>query len=176
MQEYDHIQFRQGLPFYEMVMSFMTSLSTVSFILNNEKLVELKEKDYVSIEGKWVKPRHFFPHDVVTNIKTGKFLIETYINSCCGMLANTAYESVKENNDKSPEFELLRHIRNASSHQNKFNFFPKEPTSPSFWKEAKIDHEKKGKENSLYGTQCFGVFFGVPDIIDLLKEIEEKLI
>ena len=45
-----------------------------------------------------------------------------------------------------------------------------------FWKDAKIDHDKKGRENPLDGTQCFGVFFGVPDIIDLLKEIEEKLI
>lgn len=175
MQEYEHISFKQGLPFYEMVMSFMTSLSTVSFILNNEKLIELKEKDYVSMEGKWVKPRHFYPQDVVTNIKSGKFMF-TYINSCCGMLANTAYEAVKEKNDKSPEFELFRHIRNASSHQNKFNFFPKEPSSPAYWNEAKIDHNKKGKDNPLYGTECFGTYFGVPDIIDLLKEIEEKMI
>ena len=100
----------------------------------------------------------------------------TYINSCCGMLANTAYEAVKEKNDKSPEFELFRHIRNASSHQNKFNFFPKEPSSPAYWNEAKIDHNKKGKDNPLYGTECFGTYFGVPDIIDLLKEIEEKMI
>jgi hypothetical protein len=176
MEEYDHIYFKQGLPFYEMVMSFMTSLSTVSFILNNEKLIELKEKDYINIEGKWVKPRHFFPHDVISNIKNGKFLFNTYINSCCGMLANTAYEAVKEQNDKSPEFEFFRHIRNASSHQNKFNFYPKEPSSPSYWKDAKINHEMKGKDNPLYGEDCFGSFFGVPDIIDLLKEIEEKLI
>lgn len=176
MQEYDHVQFKQGLPFYEMVMSFMTSLSTVSFIYNNEKLIELKEKDYVSIEGKWVKPRHFYPRDVISNIKNGKFFLDAYINSCCCMLANTAYEAVKENNDKSPEFELFRHIRNASSHQNKFNFFPKEPTSPAHWKDAKIDHNIKGRDNPFYGTKCFGSFFGVPDIIDLLKEMEGKLI
>ncbi|QPK65256.1 hypothetical protein IVG45_10145 [Methylomonas sp. LL1] len=174
MQEYDHIQFRKGLPFYEMVMSFTTSLSAVFIILNNHK-VELKEKDYVSIEGKWVKPRHFFPYDVVSNIKNDNFTLYTYINSCCCMLANSAYEAVKEKNDKSPEFEFLRHIRNASSHQNMFNFFPNEPSSSAFWKEAKIDHKMKGKENPLYGTECFGSFFGVPDIIDLLKEIEEKI-
>lgn len=92
------------------------------------------------------------------------------------MLANTAYESVKEGNDKSPEFELFRHIRNASSHQNKFNFFTHEPSSLAYWNEATIDQNLKGKNNPLYGTQCFGTFFGVPDIIDLLKEIEEKLI
>lgn len=176
MQEFDHIQFKQGLPFFEMVMSFMTSLSTVSFILNNDKLINLKDKDYVSFEGRWVEPRHFFPHDVINNIKGGQFTFPAYINSCCCMLANAAYETVKERNDKSPGFELLRHIRHASSHQNKFNFFDHEPSSPAYWKEAKIDHSLKGKDNPLYDSECFGTFFGVTDIIDLLKEIEEKMI
>lgn len=175
LEEYDHIQFRQGLPFFDMVMSFMTSLSTFSFVLNNEKLIELKEKDYVSIEGKWVEPRHFFPHDVVSNIQNGKYSLNIYVNSCCCMLANSAYESVKERNDKSPEFEFFRHIRNASSHQNKFMFYPHEPALPAYWKGAMIDHKLKGTDNPLYGKECFGSFFGVPDIIDLLKEIEDKV-
>ena len=175
MEEYDHIQFRQGLPFYDMVMSFMTSLSTFSFVLNNEKLIELKEKDYVSIEGKWVAPGHFFPHDVVSNIQNGKYSLNVYVNSCCCMLANSAYETVKEHNNKSPKFEFLRHIRNASSHQNKFMFYPHEPALPAHWEGAMIDHNLKGKDNPLYGTECFGSFFGVPDIIDLLKAIEDAL-
>lgn len=120
-KDYDHIQFRQGLPFFEIVMSFMTSLSTVSFILNNDKLINLKEQDWVSLEGKWVAPRHFYPNDVVSNIKRGQFTFDTYINVNCCMHANIAYEAVKERNDKSPEFELLRHIRNASSHSPLIN-------------------------------------------------------
>lgn len=176
MQIIDRIEFRQGLPFFEMVMSFMTSLSTVSLMLNNDKLINLKEKDYVSFEGRWVESRHFFPHDVISNIQAGKFTLPIYINSCCCMLANTAYEAVKDNNDKSPEFEYLRHVRNASSHQNMFNFFDHEPSSPANWKESKIDHNLKGKRNPLFGTACFGTFMGVADIIDLLKDIEEKLI
>ena len=71
MQKYDHIQFRQGFPFFEMIMSFMTSLSIVSFMLNNDKLINLKEKDWISLEGNWVESRHFYPHDVVSNIKNG---------------------------------------------------------------------------------------------------------
>jgi len=175
MKEYDHIEFRQGLPFYNMVMSFMTSLSAVSLIYNNERLIDLKEKDWVSISGRWVEPRHFFPHDVISNIKSGKFDLQVYINSCCCMLTNSAFESVKQLNDKSPEFELFRHLRNASSHQNLFNFFEKEPTLPASWQSAVIDHSYQGKANPLYGTSCFGNFIGVPDLIDLLKEIEGKI-
>ena len=176
MEQDGYIQFKQGLPFYDMVMGFMTSLSLVSFILNNENLLELKEKDYVNFNGKWVKPRHFFPHDVVSNIKSGKYSLQSYVNSSCCMLANSAYESVKNDNDKSPEFEFLRHIRNASSHQNKFMFYSSEPTLPAYWNGAVIDHTMKGNKNPLDDEDCFGSFFGVSDIIDLLKEIEDKMI
>ena len=171
----DHIEFRQGLPFYEMVMSFTISLSTFSVILNKDKLINLKEKDYFSLEGIWVESKHFFPYDVIKNIQSGKFTFPFYINSCCCMLANTAYEAVKDMNDKSPEFEYFRHIRNASSHQNMFNFVAYEPNRPAHWKKSTIDHNLKGNQNPLYGTACFGTFVGVADIIDLLKEIEKNL-
>lgn len=176
MKKTDHIAFKPGMPFYEMIMSFMTSLSIVGFVLNNEKLAGLKEKDYISVEGKYVNGRHFFPYDVIKIINLGTFTFPTYINSCCSMLANTAYEAVKDKNDKSPEFELLRHIRNASSHKNIFNFYPKEPTFPASWKGAIIEHKIKGKENPLFGTECFGTFMGPVDIIDLLRDIELKII
>lgn len=172
----DSVAFKPGTPFYEMIMSFMTSLSIVSFVLNNEKLGGLKEKDFISVEGKYVNGRHFFPHDVINIIKLGTFTLPTYINTCCGMLANTAYEAVKDKNDKSPEFELLRHIRNASSHKNIFNFIQREPSSPASWLNARIDHEIKGKKNPLFGTECFGTFIGPVDIIDLLQDIEQKII
>ena len=168
--------FKPGTPFYEMIMSFMTSLSVVSFVLNNEKLGGLKEKDYVSLEGKYVNGRHFFPYDVIKILKLGTFTLPTYINTCCCMLANTAYEAVKDKNDKSPEFELLRHIRNASSHKNVFNFYPKEPSAPASWLNAKIDHNIKGSNNPLFGTQCFETFIGPVDLIDLLQDIEKKII
>jgi hypothetical protein len=38
------------------------------------------------------------------------------------MLAVTAYAAVEDRNDRSPEFEFFRHIRNASAHGNRFNF------------------------------------------------------
>lgn len=172
----DHIAFIPGMPFYEMTMSFMTSLSIVGFVLNNEKLLGLKEKDYISVEGKYVNGRHFYPYDILKIVNIGAFTLQTYINSCCCMLANTAFESVKNKNNKSPEFELLRHIRNASSHNNIFNFFPNEPSSPTSWREAVIDHKIKGKKNPLFGSKCFGTFIGPVDIIDLLHDIEQKLI
>ncbi len=83
MQRADNIEFKPGMPFYDMIMSFMTSLSIVAFVLTNEKLGVLKEKDYISVEGKYVNGRHFFPHDVIKIVKLGTFTLPTYINSCC---------------------------------------------------------------------------------------------
>jgi len=64
------------------------------------------------------------------------------------MFANHVYEAVKDENVSSPEFELFRHIRNASSHNNRFNFIDSEPACPASWRGLKIDNTNKGKKQS----------------------------
>lgn len=97
------------------------------------------------------------------------------LRSLCCMLVNTAYESVKDSNDHSPEFEAFRHIRNASSHGNSFFFRPNEPRRLASWRGLEIDHLAKGGSNPLHGTDCFGGLFAPADAILLLWDIEQKL-
>ena len=59
--------------------------------------------------------------------------------SLCCMLANTAYETVKGMRDQSPVFELFRHVRNASSHGNRFSFQAKEPRRKAMWRGLEIE-------------------------------------
>ena len=92
------------------------------------------------------------------------------------MLANTAYESVKDRNDHSPQFEFFRHVRNASSHLNHFNFAPHEPRRPAAWRGFVIDHTLKGTANPLNRQGCFGNILGAGDIFPLLWDIEQILI
>jgi hypothetical protein len=92
------------------------------------------------------------------------------------MLANTAYESVKQYNDGSEIFELFRHIRNASSLLNIFKFNHKEPAHPAKWRSAVIEHQLKGENNTLFGKPCFGHFIGVTDVLDLLMDVEKQMI
>ena len=68
------------------------------------------------------------------------------------MIANTAYEAVKDMNDKSPEFEYFRHIRNASSHQNMFNFSDNEPYRPAIGKNRNRSQFER-KRNPLYAQR-----------------------
>ena len=92
------------------------------------------------------------------------------------MLANTAYESVKQYNDGSEIFEFFRHLRNASSHLNVFQFNHKEPANPANWRGAIFDKTLKGENNPLHGKPCFGHFIGVADLLDLLMDIEIRII
>lgn len=98
-----------------------------------------------------------------------------FLGSCCQMLANTAYESVKGRKTHSPEFEFFRHVRNASSHRNYFTFDKEEPRRPAAWRGFTIDHTKLGKENPLQGSPCFGPVLGPADLVSLLKDIEDQL-
>ncbi len=175
MEIADHVEFQQGLPFYNMVMSFMVSLAASPSIFNDENPMSLSKDQYISVNGILLEDRHFFPYDVYELAQQGKISNNMYFKSCCAMLANTAFESVKDKNDKSPEFEFFRHIRNASSHQNTFNFFANEPARPAAWRGTVIDQSLKGTSNPLYGTECFGTFMGMAEIIDLLKDIENKI-
>lgn len=97
------------------------------------------------------------------------------LRSLCCMLVNTAYESVKAENDHSPEFEVFRHVRNASSHGNAFFFDEGEPPRPASWRGLAIDHLSKGALNPLQGSDCFGGLFAPADAILLLWDIEQKL-
>jgi len=98
------------------------------------------------------------------------------------MLVNTAYEAIREFRDTSkelrehPVFELFRHVRNASSHLNQFNFKDYEPSRAASWRSLTLDDTLKGKDNPLYGKGCFGNVLGTADVFLLLSDIEEILI
>lgn len=90
-------------------------------------------------------------------------------------MIDTAYESVKEYNDHSPEFEFFRHIRNASSHLNKFFFFETEPRRLAPWRGLEIPLNPKGTQNPLHGKYCFGEMLGMSEAIHLLHDIDNSL-
>ena len=171
----DYVPFAPGKPFYHMVTSYMVSLASSPSIFNDNNPMGFSDDQYIAVEGILLEGRHFKPHDVYQLAQQGHISQAWFFKSCCAMLANTAYESVKSQNDQSPEFEFFRHIRNASSHRNTFNFFDNEPTRPANWRGNTIDHTQKGKSNALFGTECFGTFMGMAEIIDLLKDIEQKI-
>lgn len=131
----------------------------------------LTPDQYVSINGVLVEDKHLFPYDVMQQVRQGHIGMPVFRATSCMMLANTAYESVKHLKDHSPEFEFFRHIRNASSHGNRFTFSTREPKRPASWRGSAFDHSLKGQLNPLDQSPCFGPLFGPADLIDLLSDI-----
>lgn len=169
------VQFRQGLPFYDMVASFMVGLAACPAVFNADNPMQLKDEHYTVLEGIAVPGRHFRPKEVFDQVQAGNITMRQYVIVCCSMLANAAYESVKAKNDQSPEFEFFRHVRNAASHGNQFHFPAHEPARPASWRSIQLDHTNRGLSNPMQGTECFGKALGVADIIDLLVDMEGKI-
>jgi hypothetical protein len=105
----------------------------------------------------------------------GHLTVDTAVKSLCGMLMNTAWAVAEPNRKRTPDFEVFRHVRNAVSHGNKFNFEKWEPRWPAAWKGLTIDHTKKGPATPLYGVECSGATLLPADAIWLLHDVEAQL-
>lgn len=169
------MQFDKGKPFFDMVGTFLVSLSTCPAVFDGGNPMKYDKSQYITIGGVQGNGKHLYPLEIYEQAQANHITMPVYLLSCCMMLANTAYESVKEQNDHSLEFEFFRHVRNASSHKNVFTFHPHEPARRAQWRGAIIDHERKGNTNPMHGQPCFGPLLGPADLIDLLAEIEKKI-
>lgn len=141
------IVFEQNGIFWPMVGSFMVAVSGSISITDPKNVMALTKEAYVAMPGIVTSGHHFIPLDVHKLVVAGNISAGAFVRSMCGMLANTAYETVKDRKDGSPEFEFFRHVRNASSHGNTFNFDGKrdEPRHPAHWRSARIDSHAQGQ-------------------------------
>jgi len=168
--------FKPDGPFYDMVTSFTAAVLGLQGFSPKKNYLEFNPDSTLTLAGGRVsKENKIKVWELYQYIKNDDSAWGYLVRSLCAMLANTAYESVKDKNDKSVEFEFFRHIRNASSHKNEFFFTDLEPSRPASWRGLIIDHTKKGKSNPLFGDRCFPPFLGPSDLILLLSDIEQKL-
>jgi hypothetical protein len=173
--EIQHHEFNKNLFFYDLVSSFSISLCGCPVIFEEEIDIYKMANQILSFPGAYSQTKHLSPFQLRKQALKGEINKSKHITSCCMMLANTAYESVKEYHDGTEIFEFFRHIRNASSHLNVFQFNHKEPANPAKWRGAVFDQTLKGEKNPLQSKPCFGHFIGVADLLDLLMDIERKI-
>lgn len=171
----DTLRFSTNSPFYNMVASFNIAAAGSHSIFSLENEMGFEAMHTIKLDSIITKELHIRPFDLREKIKNGYISQNDYTGSICMMLINTDYETVKEKNDRSPEFEFFRHVRNASSHLNKFNFFPWEPKREASWRGIEIPINPKGAANPLYGNYCFGELLGISDALYLLWDIDQKI-
>lgn len=117
----------------------------------------------------------------VREVRAGHLLQLDAEASLCAMLANAAYESIPRVKRKrlkgNPMFEVLRHVRHAASHGNKWHFIRryKEPTARGEWNGLVIDDGLKGSDNPLHDQPCIHGSLLPGDVLFLLRDIEKLL-
>lgn len=169
------LAFDETGPFYPMMTAFIVAISGLPSIFEPSNPMGFTSDQAVFVEGKVHKELNYRLLSVHQMATGGKFSSIGITTSLTQMLVNTAYESVKGQNDNSLEFEFFRHIRNACSHGNRFNFFAHQPGRPAAWRTKTINHTLKGMHNPLHGAACWGNYLASADAILLLWDIEQKL-
>jgi hypothetical protein len=166
---------RQTGPFFVMVSAFTSAIAGAPSIFREDNPMGFGPNETIGLTGIVHPDAVIYPAHIVSNAKRGLFTSDEYRDALCCMLANTSYEGVKGHNDRSPAFEVFRHVRNAASHQNRFHFFDDEPSRPASWRRFTLDESLKGSANPLYGKQCFGSLLGPSDLLLLLADIDAML-
>lgn len=163
--------------FYPMISSCMVAIAASPAIFLENNPMKFKPEQTIELTSMFYEGASVYPHETYMNALKGRVSQDHFRHSLCMMLANLAYESAKAQNftAESPKWELLRHIRHASSHNNRFNFRDREPRLPANWRNLIIDDTKKGQDNPLYNTACFGKFMEMAELLWLLKDIEDSL-
>lgn len=167
--------FLQGRPFFEMVMSFLAATVGMGPVFDPSNPLRLSPASLAAYPGIVRSHLTISMDQVHRQCTTGGLSANAAVDHLCCMLLNSAYETAKPHTDKSPEFELFRHLRNAASHRNRFNFRNHEPALPALWSGFAIDHNLKGTSNPLFGAACVGHVVSAGDVLALLHDIERKL-
>jgi hypothetical protein len=158
-----------------MVSSFMVAVAGSPAVFRKDNPMNFQPDQTIELTGVVYPSMSIKPHQIHRNALNGYISLDKFKYSLCMMLANHAYEAVKDSYIKSPAWELFRHIRNSSAHDNRFTFTNREPSRPAHWRNLVIDDSRKGNSNPLSGKICFGSFMGISDLLLLLWDIEQTL-
>ena len=81
------------------------------------------------------------------------------------------HDAIKDNgfSKQTPEFEFLRHLRNAVSHGNKFTFYNLEPRRTASFQGLIIESNMNGRTNVIREVVDFG------DILSLISFVKTNL-
>lgn len=131
-------------------------------------------KGAVTTRGSWTEfefpeRTRMFGEELAADPERARAIKEAYVS---GAVLAFADELAKyDGNDKSPQFEFVRHVRNAISHGNRFNLeeggWDQLAEHPAFLFRANGSLSHKIKP-ALQGKKCLGKFIDIPSVFAAL--------
>jgi hypothetical protein len=167
--------FSADRPLFQVIATFLAATAGLGPVFDSSNPLALRQDFVAAYRGRVRPDLAIDMGQIHTQCASGAITAESAVKMLCCMLANTAYAILEPHNHYSPEFELLRHVRNAASHGNRFNFFPREPKRPAAWAGFRIDHTRLGPANPLQGVECFGASLSPADLLALLCDVERTI-
>ncbi len=138
--------------FYNNILAFFTALNEIPALFDPKYVTTIKTNDSINLEGKTTGKNHFKRLELIEQMKAKFGSVKEAVKILGQQLVISCYVSVEDKNDKSPEFEFFRHLRNGCAHGNKFNFKDKKTgriiplKNEAKWESFKIDTSLQDKE------------------------------
>jgi hypothetical protein len=161
--------FRNGSPFEQPYIAFLSAIIG-SVLLSDIAFARIIPVDRrIEYPGVWVGTFSVGVHDACRTVISGMRQIESeLVISIAQQIVVFCHARVEACDDGSTEFDFFRHLRNACAHGNKFTFRPRTTGLPARWRGAEINRGYQGHK-AILGL------VGIPDVILLLKDIEDRL-
>lgn len=161
--------FKKGSPFEQPYKAFLSAI--ISSVLLADiafgTIIPLDRR--IQYPGVWVSTFIVDIHDACRTVLSGIAKIESdLVISITQQLVVFCHARVEAYDDGSTEFDFFRHLRNACAHGNKFTLSRRTVGLPARWRGAEINRGAQG-HMAILGL------VGIPDVILLLKDIEDRL-
>jgi hypothetical protein len=159
------IAFTPGSKFYEPALTFVAATAGLTDIFDSSKPNPLKGKTGV-YSGSGTHHAHVDLEAAIDAIRAGALGANAAVENLCCMLAVTAWEaSGFDASNPDPAVQVLRHMRNAAGHDNRWQFSTGQPKLPAKW-------DKFDLVPSMHGGHCFGGAVMPGDLLRLLSHLE----
>lgn len=165
------VEIKEGRPFHDLIAAFFAATLGLGDVFDPNNRRRFSPNVLSLYQGR-IQPMFSIDQQQIHNTAL-RLDVQRAIALLCGMLANAAYEAVKL--PKMPVTEVLRHVRNAASHGNRFHFSDCEPARPAKWRSFVIDERHKGDRNRLNKITCFPDTLGPADLVMLLCDVDQLL-
>lgn len=169
----DNLYFRSDRHFYPFIITFFASLAGLPAFLDPKNPMGIRENQRLPLGGQVHSKFSISTFELLQHFQTEGIETPEITARLCCMLANSCYEVIESRNSLVPEIQFFRHIRNASSHNNRFHFERTQPKHMAAWRTRSIETSLRGVDHPLANTVCFFDYLGPADLVLLLWDIEQ---